>query len=261
MDTTSQIFDPSRIEKISKIMPNFSKVARVGDTVLMGLDGDPAFPYPNGNRVTGQITDVQNINGDNHVTIQCSDGNVKTVNSFTIAPGEVWEFSDESFASVLERERREQEMTMRANSEVMMGEEKRMNRAEESQYKAIDHDLQTQIAELRAELESERQLTRNFHNTYIASLHELANDVCKIADKSGTMAQFCNTFNTEYSRMVSRAENGVYRGTTNDDDDEQQQQQEEEEEEDEFEDDEEELGSDVESLSADEDFNGQSDYF
>lgn len=256
MDSASQVFEAGRIEKISKIMPNFSKVAQVGDTVLMGLEGDPAMPsFPDG-RPTGTIVDVKSQGDDRIVTIDYSDGTRRTSSSFTIAPQEVWEFSDESFTNVLERERRQQEMAMR-KEQAEQERQQRMYRAEESQYKAVDQDLHAQIAELRSELEAERQLTRNFHNTYIASLHELANDVCKLADKSGSMAQFCTTFNSEYNRMVSRSEDGVYRGTARDDEDDEQQEDDEQDS-----DDEQNFGmSDAESLSADEDFNGQSDYF
>lgn len=199
----SAVFAPERIEKISKIMPQFSKVAQVGDMVLMGLEGDPAFPFKEDSRPSATVTKVsQTEDGNNTVTLELSDGNIKEVSSYTIAPGDVWEFSDESFANVMERERKMQEEKMRAEDAA---------RAEESAYRGTN-DLEKQINELRAELEAERQLTRNFHNTYIASLHELANDVCAL-DPSGKGCQFCRTFNAEYTKMQSRGEKSLYRGS------------------------------------------------
>ena len=265
MASSSQVFDASRIDKISKIMPNFTKVAQVGDTVLMGLEGDPVFPYSNGSRPTAKIVDVSN-DADPTVTLSLDDGSQKVVSSYTIAPNEVFEFTDETFANVLERERKQQEDMMREQQAIQLKqqeqeqeqEQQELNRAESSTYRSTS-SLETQIASLRAELDAERQLTRNFHNTYIASLHELANDVCKL-DVSGNLAQFCRTFNDEYSRMQSRAEHGVYRGSTNKARYEEEEEELEQEQEEEY-DEEEQFGFSEDSLSADEGFDGQSDYF
>jgi len=261
MASSSQVFDASRIDKISKIMPNFTKVAQVGDTVLMGLEGDPVFPYSSAPRPSARVVNVSN-DADPTVTLSLNDGSQKVVTSYTIAPNDVFEFTDESFANVLERERKQQEEMMREQQALHYNqqEQQELSRAESSTYRSTS-SLETQIASLRAELDAERQLTRNFHNTYIASLHELANDVCKL-DVSGNLAQFCRTFNDEYSRMQSRAEHGVYRGSTNraryeeeeEEEAEQEQQEEEYEEEEQF-------GFSEDSLSADEGFDGQSDYF
>lgn len=237
----AHVFEASRIDKISKIMPNFSKVAQVGDQVLMGLEGDPAFPYSYGNRPYGTVVEVYDVHGEPTLTLECSDGSRKSVNSYTISPTDVWEFTDQSFSNVLERERVQQEALSNNRAESHFSDEK---------YRG-GQNLEDQVAQLRAELETERQLTRNFHNTYIASLHELANDVCKL-DTTGNHANFCRTFNDEYKKMQSRGEQSLYRGVRNREDDEE-----------EYEDEEEDFAQhDSEnSLSDLEDFNGQSDYF
>jgi hypothetical protein len=260
MASTSQVFDASRIDKISKIMPNFTKVAQVGDSVLMGLEGDPVFPYYSAPRPIARVVNVSD-DADPTVTLSLNDGSQKVVNSYTIAPNDVFEFTDESFANVLERERKQQEEMMREQQALhsKQQEQQELSRAESSTYRSTS-SLETQIASLRAELDAERQLTRNFHNTYIASLHELANDVCKL-DVSGNLAQFCRTFNDEYSRMQSRAEHGVYRGSTNKARNEEEEEESEQEQQEEEYEEEEQFGFSEDSLSADEGFDGQSDYF
>lgn len=201
------VYNPDRIEKISKIMPQFNKVARAGDEVLLGLEGDPAFPFKASNRPTATIERVNHTEAGTEVTLKMADGSTRHVSEYSIAPNEVWEYSDAAFASVMERERK-------ANGDRMSA-----SRAEQAISEPAfrgDNHLKREVAQLRAELQAERDLTQNFHNTYIASLHELAQDVCKL-DTTGKHANFCRTFNSEYRKMQSRAEEGVYRGTYGED--------------------------------------------
>ena len=172
----------------------------------MGLEGDPAFPFKNA--ASRPVARVAAINRDategTTVTLNLSNGETKKVNEFTIAPPDVWEFTDASFKNVMDRERVKQEREA-ARAESAM-------RRSATEYRGdTSNNLQKQVDSLRKALEEERQLTRNFHNTYIASLHELANDVCKL-DSTGKNAQFCRTFNQEFEKMQARAESGVYRG-------------------------------------------------
>ena len=81
-------------------------------------------------------------------------------------------------------------------------------RKEEISYRGIDA-ANAEIQKLRAELQAEKELVRNFHNTYIASLSELASDICKL--DTDHAANFCRTFKAEYEKMVSRPETS-YRG-------------------------------------------------
>lgn len=196
----ANIYDQSRISKISKILPQFSEVARPGDTVMMGLEGDPAFPFSGRDRPKATIKAVNRAESGIDVTLGFENGQTKVVNSYSIAPGEVWEYTDPSFANVMERERKAAEMRNRSESQVYRG----------------NSSLEEQVASLKAELAAEREHTRNFHNTYIASLHELANDVCKL-DTSGKLAPFCRTFNKEYEHMLNRSEEAVFRGQAEDD--------------------------------------------
>lgn len=206
--STNSVYQPDRISKISRIMPQFTKVAAVGDTVMMGLEGDPAFPtaWKNGTRPMATITDVVSEVDGTSVKLRMDDGTQKVVNEYSIAPGDVWEYTDEAFSNVMERERKAQEIAMsRAETPVA-----------DASYrgdKSIVDDLRQEVELLKAQLSEERALTRSFQNTYIMTMKELANDVMKL-DTSGS-ASFCRTFAHEYDKMQARAEQSIYRGSTN----------------------------------------------
>lgn len=195
------VFDRERLDKISNINASFFSVARVGDEVHMGLQGDPAFPYSDHARPMATIQDVKHV-GNNNVQVQLgmADGTTRMVDKYTISPGDVWEFTDASFEKVLHRE-----------------QQAHMSRAETALKAAPVHEkyrgvesLSSEIEQLRAELNAERDLVKSFHNTYIASMSELATDICKLDTKNE--ANFCRTFKKEYNTMMHRAE-GKFRGT------------------------------------------------
>ena len=88
----TEVYEPDRISKISKIMPQFSSVAEAGDTVLMGLEGDPAFPYANTRRPMATVDRVDRdaVNGTPG-TLRLPGGSTGTINEHTIAPPDAGE--------------------------------------------------------------------------------------------------------------------------------------------------------------------------
>lgn len=190
------LYDSDRLEKISRITPYFTKVARVGDVVYRGLEGDPQFPREwNRNRPTARITDITQTS-DGTVLTMSSRGETFTVDEHTIAPTKVWEFTDDTFKNVLARERAEHTL-MQSKPNVPAID-----------YRGIEN-MRSEITLLRSELEKERTYNRNFHNVYIQSLSEIAKDI--IGVENGTGTNFAKTFEQEYTKM--RAENSLYRGS------------------------------------------------
>lgn len=233
-------YDPERIDRISKIMPEFCKVARAGDEVMLGLEGDPNFPYRGSSRPTAIVTGVRHEADGPNVTLRTADGRETQVNQYTIAPKDVFEYTDDSFANVMERERARQ-MTEMATS-----------RAETPAYRGSEMSaMQEQLQALRTELTKERELTRSFHQTYLAGLKELTNDMCEL-DPTGKACRFSRTYNIEYDKMRARAESQVYRGVQ--DGPAMKNAEDEEEDDDESDDDE-------DSLSETENYVAESDFF
>lgn len=189
-------YDSDRVNKISQIMPQFSKVAKPGDTVLMGLEGDPLFPYQDAKRPKAEILSIKERDNDYMVNLALEDGTTKEVSSMTLAADQVWEFDDSTFKNVLNREQKAYESRAEDNIEVPTS----------TDYRGFSEiqDLKSQVANLTQMLEDERQTAKNFHNTMIASLNEMAGDICKL-DTSGN-AEFCKVLNSEYSKLMNRAE-------------------------------------------------------
>lgn len=190
----TSIYDAERLDKIAQIVPQFSQVAEKGDTVMLGLEGDPSFPakYRGDARPTATIVDKEELDDELHLTLKLSDGSTKRVSSSTISPYEVWEYTDTAFRDVMERETRKQEAINRAEASFRGVEEKE----EEGNTKAL-------ISQLRAEIDTERSNMRSFQNTIITSLQEMAGDILKV-DKAvggGNRAEFSTIFRKEYNKM------------------------------------------------------------
>lgn len=194
------IYNKDRLERISKILPTFSKIAKAGDVVYMGLEGDPAFPFSKGKRPTATIQNVSTSNEGTNVELKMANGKIETVNEYTIHPHKVWEFDNKSFQNVLKREEAKQQIsTSRSESKIGQSD--------------VDF-LKGEIETLRRELAFEKNYTRDFHNTYIKTLRELTTDVLRL-DKEGK-AEFSKTFRSEFDLMKSRSEESAYRGVEED---------------------------------------------
>ena len=213
-------YDSERVNKISQIMPQFAKVAQPGDTVLMGLEGDPLFPFKE-DRPSAEIMSIDNRQNDAIVSLKMNDGSIQQFSTMTLAADQVWEFDDNSFRNVMDRQQK-----MNAPAE------------EQPEYRGKEDEislLRAEVSELKDMLQFERQNQRNFHNTMIASMNEMAADICKL-DSKGENTEFCRVLNSEYTKLIeSRAESELapaYRGSEDAEEKEDEEEEEEEEEED-----------------------------
>tara|TARA_B110000046_G_C13020337_1_gene410815 strand:- start:2536 stop:3303 length:768 start_codon:yes stop_codon:yes gene_type:complete len=201
--STESVYHPERIAKISRIMPQFAKVAAAGDAVMMGLEGDPAFPFTATPRPTGIITDVISQVDGTSIKLRMDDGSEKVVNEYSIAPGDVWEYTDTSFENVMERELKGQQIVAsRAEKPIVDDTPYRGPNAEEVRL------LSAEVAKMKADMAAEHRVVRSFHNTYIMSLKELTDDIIGVSKD----AKFSKCFSEKYEEMA-RAENSIYRGS------------------------------------------------
>ena len=155
----------------------------------MGLEGDPLFPvaWSKGDRPKATVVDSRKDGDDWTVSLRHADGTVREHNALTLAPTQVWEFSDAAFRNVMARER--------AQHVAVADEPARYRNA----------DAFGEVQRLEKMLESERMRNTEFQNTLISSMNEMANDICRIGD-----APFCKVFKKEYENMLARSERGVY---------------------------------------------------
>ena len=202
MVKSSAIYDQERVGKIGNIMPMFTQVAKVGDEVLMGLEGEPCFPYQDRDRPTAVIQSIEKAPNNTSISLKMADGTTKTVDKYNIAPDCVWEFSEKSFEKVMERERVAAEKRAEAKIKPVTTE-----------YRGSTSGGEVDM--LRAELSAAQKKMQDFHNVYIATLNELVCDVCKL-DTSNT-TEFCQVFKKQYEEMINRSES-KFRGVGEDDD-------------------------------------------
>lgn len=192
------MYASDRVEKISRIMPSFAEVAQVGDTVNLGLVGDPLFPDAyTSERPMATISAVDHHQDGTTVTLTHGDGRTQVIPPGSLAPNQVWEYTDNAFEKVLQREH---DYAARAEEAVM---------PEPPDYRGTD-DLRREVQQLRADLEAERALRQDFNNTYIETLKEFSHDIIGVANGSGVT--FATMFSEEYDKM--RAESSLYRGAT-----------------------------------------------
>ena len=188
----SQLYDPDRLSKIGEIMPRFNQHVQEGDEIYLGLEGDPAFPSEfKENRPKGVVTKVKHSDDSGESTtirVKMENGQSVDIAPHSIDPQRVWEFTDESFQEVLKRSIAESEPEVAAP---------------EPEYRGGNDDigaLRAEISKMKAAYEQEFAETRNFNNTLIATLNEMASDVCAV---SGEKAGFCSVFKNEYSKMMT----------------------------------------------------------
>jgi hypothetical protein len=177
-------------------MPRFNQHVREGDEILLGLEGDPMFPSGfKENRPKGVVTRVKSTdtNGENtSIRVKMDGGQTVDIAPHSIDPQRVWEFTDESFSNVLKRSIAEQESNQSLDESA----------TDEPSYRGSNEVLQLrqELMEMKKNQELEVEQTRNFNNTLIATLNEMASDVCAVSsDKAG----FCSVFKNEYSKMMS----------------------------------------------------------
>ena len=195
----NSLYDAERIKKISQIMPQFSKVARPGDEVYMGLQGDPCFPERfNSERPVATITNVDTSNPKETIVTLSQNGKEEKCSSLTLRPDKVWEYTDKAFRGVLSRE---QPSIPQAESG--------MNNTYRGNTSEVDN-LRNEVKRLNAQLSETTINQENFQNTLISSLKEMASDIVKL-DKT-QIADFSRVFSNEYRKMENRAE-ASFRGT------------------------------------------------
>merc|ERR1712224_530485 len=105
-------------------MPSLASMAREGDEVIMGLEGDPLLKIDQ-HRATGVIESItEGDDGEMLVTINHThSGNKGVYSSQTIKPNEVWEFTPTTLNAVMERERRAKDEHIRAQDEHIRAQE------------------------------------------------------------------------------------------------------------------------------------------
>lgn len=182
------MYSPDRVRKISEIMPKFSEHVAVGDEIALGLEGDPAYPASyKSSRPVGIVTNVTKTEHTGvDLKVRLQDGHKVKVAAHSIDPRYVWEYTDNSFQKVLQRATESREAQF--NSTAIVKADPDINDVS---------SLRDEIAQVKDMLQNEIRESRAFNNTVIASMNEIAADVCAVNKD----AEFCSVLHKEYAKM------------------------------------------------------------
>ena len=177
------LYDPSRVDKIGTIMTSFTGVAKPGDRVLMGLEGDPMFPqHWQKDRPTGVVYS----NDGNQVVIDMDGGGRETYEAGMLNPKKVWEFSDDAFDKVIKRE-----TDSYRGVATPAAAPQDPSPVPQPDYRGIIDTLERDLKRLNEKISS-------FHTVYLTSLRELARDV------TDGNCKFCKAYGEEFDSMNYR---------------------------------------------------------
>lgn len=192
------LYDPERVDKISQIMPRFSEHVQVGDEILLGLEGDPLFPEKfNDYRPKGTVEKVKQLDGGASIKVLMENGQKVTLTPGELDPQKVWEFSDDSFQKVLQRSVKQNEPNLETDYRGSNNNPEYRSSSDEIQ------QLRQELSMLKSQYENDQIEARQFNNTLIATMNEVAQDVCAANPQAG----FCNVFTGEYRSMFKNDQN------------------------------------------------------
>lgn len=177
------IYDSDRIGHIKNIMGHHAEMAAPGETIYFGLTDDPCQPmtYRNADsRPSGVIQSKEPCDdGTFLLGVKMSDGTYRSVNTGTVAPGDLFEYGEDSYKAYGERRRAE----AAAAEKIQI---------EEPSYSGAG-DVGAKVMELDTKLQNFIEQTQTQHSTFVETLAQFANDI------STGRAEFSNVFRKEFS--------------------------------------------------------------
>tara|TARA_B110000046_G_C12972861_1_gene389731 strand:- start:942 stop:1538 length:597 start_codon:yes stop_codon:yes gene_type:complete len=181
-------FAAERLQKIDNIMPNFYSFATQGDEVTLGLEGDPMFPasYRGEKRPVGNIVKLQGQAGERSVEIRLKDGTTIVAEEDETSAKKVWEFTDEGYRGVVQRQR--------AN----LKQEK-----EAVRYRGIfgeNNALQKEFVDLKEEVETLRKVMF----TAVEGLAEDVSNSSADAKFAGALMKEMREYNATYQAIEAK---------------------------------------------------------
>lgn len=181
--TMASIYDPERVSRLSQISTKFHAHAAVGDTVLLGIEGDKQMPakYRSSGRPKGTITRIKNEGSENAtIRVQLDGGRSVDLQPYSIDAARVWEFTDDSWKKVLARSSPE---TAYRGSGAKGPED-------------VVH-LRQQLTDMTQRFDREMAEAKSFNNALVESIAQITGEI----QQSNPGAKFSRVFQEEYRGM------------------------------------------------------------
>jgi hypothetical protein len=200
--TAKNLYDPERIQKIGEILPGLCQFARSGDEIALGLVGDPEFPTSyRGSRPVGVIESIDEENDATIVKARMEDGTLMSLPSTTIGAFNSWEFTDKGFEKVLVRE----EERARAESSL---------RNPPTEYRGASDNIDSRMNQLEDALRRFELTQNSFRKTVVSTFKEVASDVNRLSQTTGSEAKFCSSLSARYEDMMQARAESSFRGAS-----------------------------------------------
>lgn len=159
------LYDRQRIEHIRDMMPKVMDLALPNDRIVMGLSGDPMLSK-SARRQEGTVLSVDKRT----MRVRMDDGATRTLDSTSLNPDSLFEFSEDSFKDVI---RRSVDPTVADHNNKYRGSNV------------------SDVANLQKEL-------REFQESVVNTMGEMAKDISKMSNENDS---FSSIFAKEYRGM------------------------------------------------------------
>lgn len=178
------VYDPERVARLSQISTKFHAHAAVGDTILLGIEGDDHMPTKyRGARPQGTIVKIKKEGSpDSTLRVQLDSGKQVDLHPFHLAGDRVWEFTDASWANVLSRS---------------------SSKPQAQAYRGSGDDMGTmrqQLSDMSQRFDREMAEAKSFNSALVESIAQLTGEI----QQTNPNARFSKVFQEEY-RGMSRA--------------------------------------------------------
>lgn len=177
----SNVYDSKRVARLSEISTKFHAHAAVGDTIMLGIEGDTEMPVKyRGNRPRGTIVKIKNEGSENSTLRVQMDGSGRLVDlhPFHLAGDRVWEFTDESWPKVLARSNTDSTYRGNGGNSDMAA-------------------MRQQMAEMTQRFDREMAEAKSFNNALVESIAQITGEI----QESNPNAKFSRVFQEEYRGM------------------------------------------------------------
>lgn len=199
MTSYEDVMNPDRISQLSEIVPKFNEYVKEGDVLLLGMEGDPLYPYDQDNRPEVRVKRILRDSDGNTEIVgrNMSTGRRVTIPKSNVDPKLLYEFSDDTFQKVIER-------NMNKNSNSSEGLEYRGSPAPSMNN---GYDMEARLANYEQafeEIAKELQETRQFNSNVVKTFKEVSKDVKRL-DQYGD-CKFCDLYLDEYRANLSQSD-------------------------------------------------------
>lgn len=214
----AEVLETDRISQLSDIIPRFNQFVNEGDVIMMGIEGDPLYPFHEGERPMATVKRVDRDDQDptNVSLLLDVDGVETTVPKNNIDPNLVWEFTEKSFQNVVERAMENSNDFVASSSSGASGALPQGNSDASTMSMAEMAQRLNAYETVFAQIANELDETRKFNTNVVRTFKQMSKDVLRL-DSDGE-CKFCQLFTDEYKENMSDSSDSDSDDSDSDDD-------------------------------------------